>query len=103
MKQIIEGKTYNTETAELIGTEHNGHHHGDFRRKSESLYKTAKGNFFLHGIGGAMTEYAEDYGASRSGGSKLIPMSEQEAFKWAQLNLHTSTTEKYFSQHIEEA
>jgi hypothetical protein len=101
MKQIIEGKAYNTETAELIGTEHNGHH--DFRKKSESLYKTAKGNFFLHGIGGAMTEYGEDYGDGRSGGSKLIPMSEQEAFKWAQLNLQTDITEKYFSQHIEEA
>ena len=103
MKQIIEGKAYNTETAELIGTEHNGHHHGDFRRKSESLYKTAKGNFFLHGIGGAMTEYAEDYGDGRSGGSKLIPMSEKEAFKWAQLNLDADITEKHFSQHIEEA
>ena len=103
MKQIIEGKAYNTETAELIGTDHNGHHHGDFRKKSESLYKTAKGNFFLHGIGGAMTEYGEDYGDGRSGGSKLIPMSEQEAFKWAQLNLHTSATEEHFLHLIEEA
>ena len=103
MKQIIEGKAYNTETAELIGGDHNGHHHGDFRQKSETLYKTAKGNFFLHGIGGAMTEYGEDYGDGRSRGSKLIPMNEQEAFEWAQLNLTTDTTEKYFSQHIEEA
>ena len=103
MKQIIEGKTYNTETAELIGSYDNGHYANDFRQKSELLYKTAKGNFFLHGIGGAMTEYGKDCGYGRDGGSKLIPMSEQEAFEWAQLHLQTDTTEKYFSQHIEEA
>jgi len=103
MKQIIESKTYNTETAEPIGTDHNGHHYGDFQRKSETLYKTAKGNFFLHGVGGPMTEYGEDYGNERSGGSKLIPLNEQEAFEWAQLHLPTDVTEKYFSQHIEEA
>lgn len=103
MKQIIEGKSYNTETAALIGSYDNGHHHGDFRKKSESLYKTAKGNFFLHGIGGAMTEYGEDWGNSRGGGSKLIPMSEHAAFEWAQRHLDAATIEKCFSQYIEEA
>lgn len=103
MKQIIEGKAYNTETAKLIGSHDNGHYSNDFRQKSEALYKTAKGNFFLHGEGGAMTEYGEDCGNSRGSGSKLIPMSEHAAFEWAQLHLAADTIEECFSQYIEEA
>jgi hypothetical protein len=37
MKQIIEGKAYNTETAALIGSYDNGHYSSDFRQKSETL------------------------------------------------------------------
>jgi hypothetical protein len=103
MKQIIEGKVYNTETAELIGSAHNGYSTSDFRRKTEKLYHTMKGSFFLHGIGGAMTEYGEDCGDSRSGGHKLIPMTEQAAFVWAQEHLSTDIVEDIFGHLVQEA
>ena len=84
MKQMIDGKMYNTDTAEEIGSWSNHLGYGDFRSCSEELYRTEKGNYFLHGKGGAMSRYAESYGDSVSGGSAIIPMDKEEAFEWAQ-------------------
>jgi hypothetical protein len=47
MKSIINGKTYNTETAELIVTGDNGLSYGDCYRRTEELYLTKKGNYFI--------------------------------------------------------
>jgi len=49
MKQIIEGKLYDTETATLLASDrywdgHNWERHG----RNTYLYRTRKGNFFLH-------------------------------------------------------
>ena len=49
MKKIIDGKIYNTETAEKIGFYCNGE--SGFGRFHETLYKTQKGRYFTHGEG----------------------------------------------------
>ena len=49
MKKIIDGKTYNTETAEEIGSYDNGLGARDFRHCKESLYKTKRGPGSLQG------------------------------------------------------
>lgn len=48
MKQIIDGKLYNTETADKVASDHywDGHN-WDRHGRSTFLYKTRKGTFFL--------------------------------------------------------
>ena len=48
MKKIIEGKTYNTETALLLGDWQNLWK-GDYHYCREELYRTKKGTYFLYG------------------------------------------------------
>mgnify|MGYP003378871881 FL=1 len=66
MKKIVNKRTYNTNTATKIGTYCEGQF-GDPAGYEESLYKTKKGQYFLHGIGGA-----ED----------LVPIAKEEANAW---------------------
>ena len=82
MKRIIEGKVYDTETAEVVSSD-SFSTSGDFHHWSEVLYKTKKGNYFLHGEGGPMSQYSQDLGNnSTGGGSMLISMTPGEAFDW---------------------
>jgi len=86
MKQIINGKTYNTETAtELFNVSASGCSRSDFRWWEETLYQTAKGAYFLHGIGGAMSQYSEGFvSGERTGGKKLAALTRDEAIEWAE-------------------
>ena len=49
MEQIIDGKRYDTETATLVTSDYywDGSNH-DRHGRNTFLYKTSKGNFFLH-------------------------------------------------------
>lgn len=103
MKQVIDGKMYNTDTAEEIGSWSN-HLGGDFRSCSETLYRTKKGNYFVHGEGGAMSKYAEQCGDGMGGGSAIIPMDKDEAFEWAQQHCgDEDDVIEHFKDMIEEA
>ena len=84
MKQVIDGKTYNTETATEIHNHNNGLGKGDFRYLDESLYKTPKGRFFLAGEGGAMTRYAKSYGNTSTGGSGIQAVDHDLALMWCE-------------------
>jgi hypothetical protein len=49
MKRIIGGKVYNTETANQVASDcYWDGHNFERRGRNTYLYKTAKGNFFLH-------------------------------------------------------
>ena len=88
MKQIINGRMYNTETAKEVGSYSNYGGWRDFNHYEESLYEKKTGEFFLCGTGGAMTEYAVSVGVNCwSGGSKIIPLTLEEAKVWAEKNL----------------
>lgn len=99
MKRIISGKLYNTDTARRVGSWDNGRYGKDFNRLSESLYLKKTGEFFLHGEGGPLTQYAEWHGDNeRSGGERIIPLSIDAAKEWAEERLHADEYEAIFSQ-----
>jgi hypothetical protein len=83
MKRVIDGKLYNTETAELIHEWSNGMSSSDFKHCEEALYHTAKGAWFLVGEGGALSSYAQSAGSnSWTGGERLQPLTDLEAKRW---------------------
>lgn len=69
MKKTINRKVYNTDTA--IEVKRNTvSYFGDPAGYEEILYKTAKGAFFVYGVGGAESKYAEP---------DITPVTEEEA------------------------
>lgn len=83
MKQVIDGKVYNTETATHIANWDNGVYGNDFRACDEDLYVTKKGAYFVHGKGGALSRWAESCGNNgRCGGSGIEVLSPKEALAW---------------------
>lgn len=104
MKKVIDGKLYNTETADLIHEWDNGRFTSDFGYCEEALYKTKKGAYFIAGEGGAMTGYARPCGTnSTCGGSDIRVLSEAEAMAWLEEHDGTEASEGYFGDKIEEA
>lgn len=85
MKKIISGKLYDTETAREIAVWSNNLGPRDFHHCVETLYKKRTGEYFLYGVGGPMSKYAESCGDnSWSGGSKIIPLTYKAAQEWAE-------------------
>ena len=106
MKRVIDKKMYNTETAEQLGHYWNGLGPSDFRNLEETLYKTKKGVYFIHGSGGPLTKYAVAAGSnSTSGSDQIIPLSRREAIQWAEDNEVTNLFEpgSEFADDIEDA
>lgn len=104
MKSIIEGLRFDTEKATLIGEASHGNQ-GDFSCWEAGLYKTPRsGRYFLAGRGGPMTMFRRTVGTNEwSGGEKIIPVTEAEAFEWAQRELPDTAVETHFGHLIEEA
>ena len=98
MKQIINGKKYDTETAKKVGSWSNGYSYSDFSSCTEELYRKRTGEYFLYGIGGPMSRYSQSYGNTTSGGEKIIPMTEAEARKWAEEHLDGDEYEEIFGE-----
>ncbi|WP_146227926.1 hypothetical protein [Rhodobacter viridis] len=103
MKRIINGKRYDTDSANYIGTYAHGHP-GDFGWFEEDLYRTSKGEYFIAGEGGAMSKYARSAGGnSWSGGSAITPIEKQYAFAWAQECLSADEVDQEFGDEISDA
>jgi hypothetical protein len=103
MKKIVNGKRYDTETADLIASWGNGYYSSDFKHCEEELYRTKKGNFFLFGEGGPMSKYAVGNGNGYSGGSDLAPMTPDEARQWLEDTGNFSELETLFADSVEDA
>lgn len=85
MKQVIDGKIYDTGDAEQVARSQNTADRRDLSYLRETLYKTGNGAYFLAGEGGAQTKYAKSVaGGSLSGGQQLREMSDSTAFEWCQ-------------------
>lgn len=85
MKKIINGKLYDTETAKEVGLRAHGGDPRDFHYFVERLYRKRTGEYFLHGEGGPMTQYARTIGQNQwSGGEKIMPLDYQAAREWAE-------------------
>ncbi len=100
MKKIINGKTYNTETAKLLGDWCTaGIGRGDFRYIEEELYISKKGQYFLYGMGGALTRYAKSCGNNSTCGSSTIMLfDEAEAREWCERYLDADDYNKIFEE-----
>ena len=100
MKAIINGLRYDTDKAILVGEASYGYS-GDFGRWDAGLYKTPRSKrFFLAGSGGAMSRWARN---SRTGGSGIFPMSDEEAREWAERYLTNDEIEAGFADQIADA
>jgi len=74
IKRIIDGKTYNTETATLIeGRDENEHHYDT----GEFLYQSRFGAFFIYRYLSGIDE--EDY-------NTIVPITPEQAREWLEKN-----------------
>ena len=104
MKKVINGKVYNTETAELVHDWTNGYGRNDFKFRTKDLYRTKKGNWFIYHEGGPMTDMAVSVGSNSYGGSEDIePISEKDALRFLESHDGAEEALKYFADQIEEA
>jgi len=85
MKAVIDGKSYNTETAEKLCEASSGLGNSDFKHWYEELYRTKKGAYFLAGYGGPMTRWARScQGGGYSGSRGIRVLDDQEAREWVE-------------------
>ena len=108
MIKIINGKRYNTETAEEVYCYWNGYSRSDFKFRIKTLYLTKKGAWFIHHDGGAMSDMAVSCGSGgRSGSEDIEPIDAEDAFGFLQAHSDESEAveaiEKYFASMVEEA
>ena len=96
MRKIICGKRYDTNTAKKIGSD--GYNdRGDLSFWEETLYQKRTGEFFLHGVGGPASKYAEITGQSEwAGGEKIIPLEFEKAREWAEKHLEADEYREIF-------
>lgn len=101
MKKIINGKRYDTETAQLIGSASYSNR-SDFRFWSEELYRKKTGEFFLYGEGGPASKYGRKIEQNTwAGGEQIIPLTLKEAQEWGEKYLDADEYEEVFGR-IEE-
>lgn len=102
MKKIIKGKVYDTETAREVGDWWNGQE--GFAKVRETLYQKKTGEFFVLGVGGAATQYAEPAGTNFfNGGARIMPYSFAEAREWAEDHLDADAYAQIFGAIAENA
>lgn len=101
MKKIIDGKRYDTEASKKLAEV--GGRDGTFRWSREALYQKRTGEFFLFGEGGAASKYARQVGYSEwAPGERIMPLTVEEAMKWAEENLDADEYESIFGEAEEE-
>lgn len=83
MKRVIEGKVYNTETAENIAVDTFGYAN-DFHYWVDRLYKTKNGRFFLQGEGGGLSHWARRHEDGSGYGEGIRVLSVEEARTWCE-------------------
>jgi len=97
MRKVIKGKLYDTEKATPIVSWSNGYYSNDFHHVSETLYRKRTGEYFLHGEGGAMSEYAESCGQNQwCGGERITPLSYDDARTWTEEHAGADVYEREF-------
>lgn len=102
MKRIIDGKLYNTDTAEFIGEASNTWRVSDYSYYHEELYRTKKGSFFLYGKGNGASKYRSYEGDGFGPGEKIVPCSVEDAKHWVENHMSPEDYEEVFGA-VEEA
>lgn len=102
MKKILKGCMYNTETAKMLACSEHGQI-GSFGYFAEELYLTKSGKYFIHGEGGAKTQYAKPDGDGMwMSGEAIRPISEDSAKEWAESELSGDEYERVFGEVSDE-
>ena len=87
MRQVINGKMYNTETAVEIAGVRCGE---GFAFEETQLYRKKTGEMFLAGRGGANTRWhCTDPGGMRGPGRGIYPLADDEARRWVETHCDT--------------
>lgn len=105
MKRVIEGRRFDTETATLLASVSSTETRTSYSWWTEGLYRTPRsGAYFLAGEGHARSRYAVNLGGGQWGpGERIEPMTEAEAFAWAQRELPADQVEALFPGLIADA
>ncbi|MDP9439129.1 MAG: hypothetical protein M3P49_10335 [Actinomycetota bacterium] len=102
MRQVTNGKVYDTDKAELLHryeSEEDG-----LYGIEEGLYVTAKGAYFIAGSGGAGTIYAaRESSTNSSGGSGIQVLDRDAAIEWLERHGGTEALLEHFADALEEA
>ncbi len=103
MKKIINGKLYDTGTAQCVGSWSNGYYTNDFSYCAEELYRKRTGEFFLYGEGGPMSKYSVSHGNNEwGGGEEIIPLTYDAARQWAEKHLDADEYQEIFGEVAED-
>lgn len=98
MKQIINGKLYDTSTAKRIGELTSEYDKEDFRFFYETLYQKKTGEFFLFCLGLAESKYAKKTPQGKIQGIKVKPLSHEQAQTWSLKNLNADQFMENFGE-----
>ena len=77
MRKLINNRTYNTETAKLLGVKYAGEF-GNADGYEEQLFMTKNKEYFIYGVGGAESKYVK---------RTLTLITEKEADAWKKENI----------------
>ena len=104
MRQVIDGKVYDTDTAEKLHGWYNGFYPSDFKYVEETLFVTRKGCFFRHAEGGPMSQWRTQEGNGWGGGEGIEILSKESAIRWLESHDGSDvlTSHPMFSGAIEE-
>ncbi|WP_400244970.1 hypothetical protein AB3U99_01210 [Niallia sp. JL1B1071] len=103
MIKIIDGKRYNTDTAEEICDWTNGKF-GKFEYREKTMFRTKKGNWFIYHYGGPMTDMAISAGMnSWSSSEDIEPVTEKQALDFLEKYNGYKAIEKYFPNQLQDA
>lgn len=97
MKKIINGRLYDTGTAKALGEWSSMADVRNFHWYKEQLFRKRTGEYFLYGIGGPMSRYAERgrYGGW-DGGEAITPLTAAKAREWAEEHLDSDAYAEIF-------
>lgn len=97
MKKIINGKLYNTDTAQAIHTIFGAESQSDLCYYEETLYKKRTGEYFLYGEGGPNSKYGRRIDSNSWGyGYGFSPISYGRAKQWAEDHMDADAFMKEF-------
>ena len=103
MKQIIDGKKYNTDTATRICDTSNDCSRSDFNFENSDLFVTPRGSYFIAGSGGARSRFSQRVSDGYCGGDGIIPISREDALAECERHGSTDDIEKFFGDMVEDA
>lgn len=101
MKRIINGRRYDTATAEEIATATHGYKR-EFSYYEETLYCKRTGEYFLYGYGHGDSKYAKQVLGDWGPGEDIIPMTYEQAREWAEKSLDADEYEAEFGPTSED-